>query len=279
MGQANVKLILTIPQGALVATSLGVEGFAQHRSPGAGRFFEGRAVYVDVAVRDGRPAFAPLDEGGWRDAAGDTAAAIAACAEPKKRTKTALSNSAFSVTPIQGYTGIYLAKTGGQVLPMEAPVELARFASHEFKPGAESDDIARAAGLAPPAERHPHMYMVLAPLEFVVLSNLTPAEYAWYALHRPGKVFRQVMFTELKPSPRGLVAESVYEDARRELTARPSKKTKTLYAASALNRVGYVAWLGCDGTAAGGVYCGTRDMVQLWAFPPKHPSQWDRADG
>ena len=75
MGQLN--LVLTIPQESVVATSLGVEGFARHRSPGAGRYFEGRALYIDVALNGGQLAFPYLEEGGWRDSAQTTGLAWA----------------------------------------------------------------------------------------------------------------------------------------------------------------------------------------------------------
>src|SRR5512145_797594 len=97
-----LNLILSLPHGIITATSLGVAGFAWHRSPGSGSHFRGRVVLVDLAVEGCEPAFEFFDEGGWRDARGDTVAALAAASEGK-RTKTALSNSAFSVTPIAAY--------------------------------------------------------------------------------------------------------------------------------------------------------------------------------
>jgi len=44
----------------------------------------------------------------------DTLNALSAMV-PGKRTKTALSNNAFSCTPIDAYRHVYLGKTGGQV--------------------------------------------------------------------------------------------------------------------------------------------------------------------
>lgn len=277
---SQLNLVLAIPQGSVIATSLGVEGLAHHRSPGAGRYFQGREVYVDLAVEGGKAGFTFMEEGGWRDAAGDTAVALESCKDGQKRTKTALSNNGFSITPIASYLGVSLAKTGGQTLPLEAKVELARTKAHTYAWGQtlRPDDIAELAGSEKPATRKPRLYMVLAPVELVVLSNLTPAEYAWYATHRPGKVFRQVMFTELEPSGRGLVADMVYEAAVAELTADPTKKTKTVYTGGSLNRLGYQSWVGYGDASDGGLYMADRDHTVLWKLPATHPRAWDRAE-
>jgi hypothetical protein len=274
------NLILAIPQGSIVATSLSIEGFASHRSPGAGRYFEGKAIYVQLAVKDGKPAFSFADEGGWRDVVGDTTHALEATANERKRTKTALSNGAFSITTSDAFTDVCLAKTGGQILRLLPPLELVRYASHayEWGHGLSSDEVARAAGVAVPAAREPRLYLVVAPIELVVLCNLTPEEYGWYATHRPGKQFRQVMFTEIEPSGRGLVADSVYEEAEAELAKDPSKKTKTVYAGNALNRVPYQSWVGYQDGRPGGIYVGNRDKIVLWKLPPTRPTAWDRAE-
>ncbi|HET7754812.1 MAG TPA: hypothetical protein VFK85_12960 [Anaeromyxobacteraceae bacterium] len=274
------SLMLTIPEGSIIATSLDSEAFARHRSPGAGRYFEGKAVYVELPIEGSRPGFAFAEEGGWRDAATDTAHALAAVADGRKRTKTALSNGAFSVTPIDAFRAIWIAKTGGEILPLHGPAELLRYASHSYAwgHGLSSDEVAKAAGTQIPTSRRPRLYMILAPIGLVVLSNLTPEEYGWYATHRPGKLFRQVMFTELSGSVRGLVADSVYVGANAELVKDPSKKTKTVYAGNVLNRVPYQAWVGYQGGQLGGIYVGNRDKLALWKFPDARSSAWDRAE-
>ena len=68
----QLNLILSLPQGAMTATNLGIEGFAWHRRPGSGKFFQGRTIFFDLALSNRRPDFTYLDEGGWRDAMGDT---------------------------------------------------------------------------------------------------------------------------------------------------------------------------------------------------------------
>lgn len=70
MGQVN--LVLNIPHGSVTATSLGIEGYALHRSPGSGKYFRGKTIMVDLALEGDRPAFRFLEEGGWRDADGGT---------------------------------------------------------------------------------------------------------------------------------------------------------------------------------------------------------------
>jgi hypothetical protein len=102
---SEINLVLTIPQGIITATSLGLEGFAKHRSPGSGKFYRGKAVMVDLA----------LD--------GDTVAALAAV-RTGNRTKTALSNVGFSVTPLAAYRRVFLVKTGGALLELSPPVPL-----------------------------------------------------------------------------------------------------------------------------------------------------------
>jgi hypothetical protein len=277
---SDSNLILSIPQASVVATSLDVEGFARHRSPGAGRYFENKAVYVQLAMKDGKPGFSFREEGGWRDTAGDTASALRSVAGGRKRTKTALSNSAFSIVPADSFRAVALAKTGGQVLQLQGPNVLARYASHSYDwgKGLSSDEVAKAAGTARPAARTPRLYLILAPIELVVLSNLTPEEYGWYATHRPGKVFRQVAFTELQSGGRGLVADTVYEEAQKELAEDPSKKTKTVFTGPALNRVPFQSWAGYQGDAPGGVYVADREGIALWKLPATRPTAWDRAE-
>lgn len=64
----DIRLVLSIPQGITTATSLGIEGLAKHHSPGSGKHFKGRKLFVDLAVKDQQPDFKYLDDGGWRDA-------------------------------------------------------------------------------------------------------------------------------------------------------------------------------------------------------------------
>jgi hypothetical protein len=277
---SDSNLILSIPQGSVVASSLDVEGFARHRSPGAGRYFENKAIYVQLAVKGDKPGFEFREEGGWRDTAGDTESALRSVEGGRKRTKTALSNSAFSIVPPEAFKAMALAKTGGQILQLQGPNALARYPSHSYDwgKGLSSDEVAKAAGTGRPAARAPRLYLILAPIELVVLSNLTPEEYGWYATHRPGKVFRQVAFTELQPGGRGLVADAVYEGAQKELTDDPSKKTKTVYTGAALNRVPFQSWVGYQGDGAGGVYVADREAIALWKLPALRPTAWDRAE-
>lgn len=273
-------LILALPQGSLTATSLDLAGFAEHRSPGAGRHFEGKAIYARVKSAEGKPGFTFADEGGWRDPVHDTTHALAATANDRKRTKTALSNGAFDIVPIDAIEALALAKTGGQILQLEGPQELVRFASHQYEwgRGLASDEVGKAAGSALPAARKPRLYLVLAPIELVVLSNLTPEEYGWYATHRPGKLFRQVMFTELEPTGRGLVADAIYEEAIGDLAQNPSKKTKTVFAGDALARVPFRSWVGYVGDQPGGLYVGDREKLVAWRLPAARPSAWERAE-
>jgi hypothetical protein len=273
----NVNLILSLPQGTCTATSLGLEGFAQHRSPGHGQFFDGRAIDMDLKIDGTTPSFEFYNEGGWRDAMGDTKTALAAC--ETRRTKTALSNNAFSAIPIDAYRAVALVKTGGQLLPLEPAGELFHFKSHDCREDMTSEQVAQAAGLSMQVNRHPRCYMVFGPLEFVVLSNLTPEEYVWYATHRPGKVFRQVVFAEIKPNPRYLMAQQLFEAARDELAKNPNKKTKTVYHGSAFDKVPFNTWVGYEENVRGGLYCGDRNKVTLWKWPAKLASAWQRAEG
>ena len=247
------KLVLSLPQGIITATSLSLPELGQHRSPGSGKYFEGRSILVDLAVRDGKPAFDFLDEGGWRDAGADAAQALAE-ATKGKRTKTALSNNAFSATPISAWEQVYLAKTGGELLQMVDSGEVARFDGAECHEHMTPDDIARAIGQPPPAHRVPRLYMVFCPVELLMLTNLTPAEYVWYATHRPGKKFRAVAFAEVREDPGlHLAAHSIFD------------------------AVPFPAWVGYDREAPGGVYVGARTHAHLWSFPERVPRAWERA--
>ena len=273
----RLNLVLTIPHGSVIATSLGVDGLAHHLSPGSGRHFHGRAIFVDLALTEGAAAFTFLEEGGWRDAAGDTARALQEVVSGK-RTKTALSSNAFTTTPLDAYRKVLLVKTGGQTLDLGSPAEVARFEAAPCRESMAPSEVAKAIGAAEPARREPRLYSIFAPLELLVLSNLTPIEYAWYATHRPGKVFRQVCFAELRTDQSQLAASSRYENARREIRENPRKKTKTVAVQDLLNAVDFEEWVGYGDPATGGLYFGDRTRLMRAAFPVVIPHAWEKAD-
>ena len=273
MGELN--LILTIPHGIVVATSLGVEGYAKHRSPGSSKFFRGKTVMIDLALEDDRPAFRFREEGGWRDACGDSVAALAAV-QSGKRTKTALSNDGFNIIPASAYHQIFLVKTGGDLLPMASPKLLLEFVNHGCHEELTTEQIAHIIGRPEVPNRVPRLLMVLMPAQFLVMTNLTPEEYAWYATHRPGKIFRQVLFTELEADQPDIAAASRYTEAREELALKPTKKTKVIAMGECLNDVPFHAWIGYQGEKKGGLYVGDRDRISLWSFPKVIPRSWDQ---
>ncbi|MDD8009541.1 MAG: hypothetical protein PHF93_03495 [Acidobacteriota bacterium] len=276
--RTEINLILNIPNGSVTATSLGVEGYARHRSPGSGKHFRGKTIMIDLALEGDRPAFRFYEEGGWRDAAGDAAAALAAV-RSGKRTKTALSNDGFNITPLDAYRGIFLVKTGGAVLPLAPPRRLIDYLKHGCHEEMTPAQVARSIDRPVPESRAPRLFMILAPIQFLLLTNLAPEEYAWYATHRPGKIFRRLMFVELAAEQPQIAAASRFSDAREELAADPSKKTKSIVFGECLNDVPFRDWAGYRGDVPGGLYAGDRDGLSLWTFPPAVPRTWDRLDG
>jgi len=271
---SDLNLILTVPYGIIVATSLGMEGFAKHRSPGSAKYFRGKTIQIDLALEGDRPAFRFLEEGGWRDAQGDTIAALATV-RTGKRTKTALSNDGFNVTPLAAYKHLVLAKTGGHLLEMEPPDTLLEFVNHACHEGLTTDQVAQSIGRPAPAGRSARLFMIVEPIQFLVMTNLTPEEYAWYVTHRPGKIFRQVMFTELVEEDNEVVAASRYDEAREELAAKPTKKTKVIALGEFLDDIPFHAWVGYRREAQGGLYVGDRNGISLWPFPAAIPRSWD----
>lgn len=272
------SLIMTLPQGILTATSLGVEGLAWHRSPGSGKHFHGRHVYFELVADEEKPGFEFLEEGGWRNAKGDTIAALSAV-KGGKRTKTAMSNFAFGCTPIDAYRRAFLVKTGGKVLELESRGVLANLDQGKCVESMTPDQVAAAAGLSLPGKREPRLYMVLAPVELLVLSNLTPEEYVWYATHRPGKVFRQVLFAEVQKGHDLMAAKSVYDEATSELAETPVKKTKTIVVGNCINEIPFNMWSGYGQQTEGGLWLGDQKRVALWRFPAKVPRAWENAEG
>jgi hypothetical protein len=275
---SDLNLILTVPYGLIVATRLGLEGFAKHRSPGSAKYFRGKTIQIDLALEGDRPAFRFLDEGGWRDATGDAIAALAAV-RLGKRTKTALSNDGFNVTPLAAYKHLVLVKTGGHMLEMDPPSLLLEFVKHACHEELSADQVAGSIGRPSPAVRSVRLYMILEPIQFLVMSNLTPEEYAWYVTHRPGKIFRQVMFTELAGEDDEIVAASRYDEAREELSVRPTKKTKVIALGEFLEDVPFHSWIGYKREAQGGLYVGDRNGISLWPFPKAIPRSWDIHNG
>ena len=273
----QVNLVMSLPQSFITATSLGIEGLAWHNSPGSGSHYRRRSLLVDLALdKDGKPDFAFLPEGGWRDVTADTLSALES-ARSGKRTKTAISNNAFNCTPIGAYRRMFLVKTGGEMLELVGGAPRVGFRESACHEGMAPDDIAEAIGQPRLPVRPARAYMVLSPIEFVVLSSLTPEEYVWYATHRPGKIFRQVVFTEISTDEAHLAAESVYEDAARELRESRHKKTKTIVVGGCLNRVPFQSWRGPEGR--GVLYVGDASGLASWRFPAEQPRAWERAGG
>jgi hypothetical protein len=272
----NSNLVLTIPQGSVIATSLGIAGLAKHLSPGSGKHFHGRAIYVDLAVKDCTAAFDFQDQGGWRNAQADTNSALAGVCSGK-RTKTALSNSAFDATPLDAFKAAYIIKTGGQVLEMEPFIDLVKFSSVDCPDGLTPQAIAQRIGQPEPMSRKPRMYLVFAPVELLVISNLTPIEYAWYATRRTGKIFRQCCFAELKSVQTQLAAHARYEECFREISEKPSKKTKTVALTNLLNNVPFQAWTGFDRKVEGGLYFADNKHLLVARFPQTLPWDWEKA--
>jgi len=275
---SDLNLILTVPYGLVVATQLGIEGFAKHRSPGSAKYFRGKTIQIDLALEGDRPGFRFLDEGGWRDATGDAVAALAAV-RMGKRTKTALSNDGFNVTPLSAYKRLFLVKTGAHMLEMEQPVRLLEFVKHACHDELTTDQVAGSIGRPAPARRTVRLYLIIEPIQFLVMSNLTPEEYAWYVTHRPGKIFRQVLFTELGAEDDEIVALSRYEEARAELTAKPAKKTKVIALGEFLEDIPFHGWLGYKHETPGGLYVADRNGIHLWSFPKAIPRTWDQYNG
>ncbi len=275
---ADVNLVLSIPQGTITATSLGVEGFARHRSPGSGKHFKGRKLFADLLTTGLTPGFSFLDEGGWRNSRKDAATALAAAASGN-RTKTALSNNGFSCTPVNAYKNVYLVKTAGNVMKMDTRKPLHTFADGKCHEEMSPAQIAEAAGLKEPEARKPRFYMVMCPVELLLVSNLTPAEYAWYATHRPGKIFRQVVFTELNSEQTHLAAQSRYRDAIDELSADPEKKTKTVVSDDCMNEIPFHSWVGFRRRRQGGVFVADSSHIDIWEFPELIPHDWEKAQG
>jgi hypothetical protein len=232
---------------------------------------------IDLAIKDNAPDFEFYDEGGWRDAKADASAALEAVAAGK-RTKTALSNSSFSITPFSAFKSVYLCKSSGALLEMQKGVKLAAFDNHTKAETPKPDEIAQMAGLREQNNRSPRLYLVIRPVQMLVLSNLTPEEYVYYSTHRPGKLFRQVMFAEIARHSDDLAARVMFEIANKELTESPEKKTKTVSQTEGFSRMPFSGWKGyCEGVE-GGLYGGNRDGAYLWSFPEKIPQAWERAN-
>jgi hypothetical protein len=273
----DINLVLNLPNGVITATSLGVSNFAWHRSPGTSRKFHGHSLLIDLPLKDGYPAFEFMNEGGWRDAKADTNIALDAV-RTGKRTKTALSNNAFNCTPLTAYSHVYLTKTSGSLLEMQPVERIIQFKGHTSAEKLTPDQVADVAGLPRPEGRQARFYLVISPVEMLLLSNLTPSEYVWYATHRSGKIFRQMVFAELRHHNRDLAAREIFETAFRELSESPNKKTKTITQGDCFRRVPYAEWKGYGNSTEGGLYAGDRDGAYVWRFPKEIPSAWERAD-
>jgi len=272
------QLILAIPSGNVTATSLGSSGFTERSSPGSGKHFRGRSILVDLATNGEKPGFSYLDEGGWRDAYADTVQALSGV-KAGSRTKTALSNSAFNCVPLSAYKSCHLVKTGGEALALAEARELIAYNSHTCNERMTTAEVAQTIGRPSPVTCTPRCYMVIAPIQFLMLSNLTPEEYAWYATHRPGKVFRQVMFTEIGHEELHVTAQSRYIDAKRDLAEKATKKTKSIAIEGCIEQIPFQHWVGYHHKNDGGLYVGDRNGLKIYPFPADIPHSWDKIEG
>lgn len=274
---SEINLVLDLPSAMITATSLGLAELAWHRSPGTSSKYHGRSIMVDLAVKDNAPDFEFLDDGGWRDANADAKYALSVVNE-KKKTKTALSNNAFSVTPFSAFNSVNLCKSSGALMEMSPREDLATFTEHTKAGRLTPDEIAEAAGLPKQESRTPRLYLVIAPVELLILSNLTPEEYVYYSTHRPGKVFRQVVFTEIARHSDDLAARVMFELANKTLAENPDKKTKTISQVEGFRRMPFSGWKGyCQGVE-GGLYGGDCNNAYFWSFPDKIPQDWERSN-
>lgn len=272
------QLIMTLPHGNVTATSLGVDGLAHRRSPGSGKHFRGRSILVVLASDGEKPSFSYLNEGGWRDPAADSVYALAGV-KAGSRTKTALSSEAFNCVPLSAYQSCHLVKTGGEALALGEVKKVATFQNHLCNERMTCEQIGEVVGKPLAGKRTPRLYMVISPIQFIMLSNLTPIEYAWYATHRPGKQFRQVLFTEISHEQPQLAAQSRYIDAQRELVEKLTKKTKTIAFEDCLNQIPFHEWIGYKDEAEGGLYVADREQLNLYPFPATVPHSWDKVEG
>jgi hypothetical protein len=159
-------------------------------------------------------------------------------------------------------------------------MSLLTYANHASDERMTTEQVARAIGQpSAPGLRTPRLYMVICPIQFIMLSNLTPEEYAWYTTHRPGKIFRQVMFTEIRDEQPHVAAESLFANARNELKENATKKTKTIVFEDSLNRIPFQDWTGYRHEARGGLYVGDRNGLTLYPFPASIPYSWERVEG
>jgi len=140
-------------------------------------------------------------------------------------------------------------------------------------------EVAEAAGSPDLPNRKGRIYLVMCPIQLLLISNLSPIEYAWYATHRPGKVFRQVIFTELKTEHFQIAAQSRFTDARQEIDTQPDKKTKTIVSDDCMNEVPFHMWLGYSQPEEGGLFVADQTHIDLWKFPSEIPDAWERAIG
>lgn len=159
-----------------------------------------------------------------------------------------------------------LVKTSAKALSLSGPEKVATFTNHVCDSDLSTDEVSKAAGLPVPAQRLPRLYLVLAPVEFLILSNLTPEEYLWYSTHRAGNMFRQVMFTEVLPTssrawPKASTrapCASWKTSARRPRPCCRATASTTCRSASGW---GYAS-------QSGGLYVGDRNHAMLAALPP-----------
>ena len=161
---------------------------------------------------------------------------------------------------------------------MQPGEQIAQFRGRASAENLSPDEIAQVAELPAVEKRGTHYYLVISPVEMLVLSNLTPAEYVWYATHRSGKLFRQLLFAELSQHMRDVASRDVFETALEELTDTPRKKTKTVMLGQCFAQIPYSGWRGYGEAAVGGLYGGDRDGAILWRFPKEIPHAFERAN-
>ncbi|MBZ5498610.1 MAG: hypothetical protein LAP85_19615 [Acidobacteriia bacterium] len=220
--QKHLYLIL-YPNEALVASQLSPEAFGKHYSIGSPRHFQGKVIFAEVDINY-RNEYLRIDEYlSQTEKAGGP-----------KRTKFVKSYRVLEHVDFSALHKLYLVSTDGAVLGLDKGEE----------------------PVSPRKENHLRVYQEICPLRLLVASNLDPHEFGSYITKESwSKGAPRIFFTQYDINVEEIVSRNEVHAfgtgplpnvnpanlpaALQELTADPTKKTKTVSLNPSLDVMSY----------------------------------------
>ncbi len=210
------------PNGALIASELNPEDFGKHYAVSYPKNYEGKVIFAEIDINFRNPYF-QIDD------------VLKVCEKPDgtpKRTKFISSYRVLEHIDLSAFKSMYLITRSGKMLEIEK--------REDYKLEHKEEKI--------------RIYQLMAPLYYLIASNLTPPAFGDYVCSEPHKgVPRSAMIQIdidiesilnmkdiIYSSPLPNVHAGYLKDSLMELKNDPTKKTKTISLTSIFDQLPFM---------------------------------------